>query len=111
MELLNDPVFASHPEFGTVLAHLAKGACRGCRKEKCKLFASCGVRPCAEEREVDFCLQCADFPCDRTGFDEHLCRRHVVINRRMMEVGVERYSVEKKKQVGVMFVSFLNSPT
>ncbi|SFM18007.1 Protein of unknown function [Desulfomicrobium norvegicum] len=94
VELLNAPVFASYPEFGTVLAHLAKGACRGCRKEKCKLFASCGVRPCAEEREVDFCFQCAVFPCDRTGFDEHLYRRHVAINRRMMEVGVERYYEE-----------------
>lgn len=97
-ELLNDPVFTCYPQFGTVLGHLAKGACRGCRKEKCALFTSCGVRPCAEERGVDFCFQCADFPCGRTGFDEHLYRRHVAINRRMEEIGVERYYEEVKDQ-------------
>ncbi|NCD43249.1 MAG: DUF3795 domain-containing protein [Bacteroidia bacterium] len=65
--------------------------CGGCRQEHCKLFASCGVRPCAEEHDVDFCFQCAEFPCDKTGFDEHLYRRHVEINRKLREAGVEAY--------------------
>lgn len=89
--LLNDPVYASYPEFTKFLDHLAKGGCGGCRREECRLFASCGVRPCARERNVDFCFQCAEFPCDRTGFDENLRRRHVAINERMREIGVERY--------------------
>jgi hypothetical protein len=92
--LLNDPVFAKYPAFQDVLEHLAKGSCGGCRQERCKLFASCGVRPCAERRQVDFCFQCVRFPCDQTGFDEHLYRRHVEINRRMKEIGVERYYEE-----------------
>lgn len=95
-ELLNDPIFAKYPEFKNVLDHLAKGSCGGCRQEQCKLFASCGVRACAEKQQVDFCFQCAAFPCDRTGFDEHLYRRHVEINRKMKEMGVERYYAEVK---------------
>lgn len=96
VDLLNDPIYEKYPEFKEVLDHLAKGGCGGCRKEKCKLFASCGVRPCAEEQKVDFCFQCADFPCDKTGFDEHLYRRHVEINRKMKEMGVEKYYEEVK---------------
>ena len=93
-DLLGDSIFESYPDFKKFLDHLAKGGCGGCRQEKCKLFASCGVRPCAEGRKVDFCFQCSDFPCDKTGFDEHLYRRHVEINRKMKEIGVERYYEE-----------------
>jgi hypothetical protein len=53
-ELLNNPVYSCYPEFRKFLDHLASGECGGCRKEKCKLFSSCGVRPCAEEQKVDF---------------------------------------------------------
>jgi len=95
-ELMNDPIYASYPEFEKFLEHLAKGSCGGCRNEACKLFASCGVRPCAEVKKVDFCFQCAEFPCDKTGFDAHLHRRHVAINRRMKEIGVEAFYDEVK---------------
>lgn len=93
-ELLDDPLYTSYPNFEAFLDHLATGVCGGCRKERCRLFSSCGVRPCTEERQMEFCFQCPEFPCDRTGFDEHLYRRHVAINRRMMEIGVERYYEE-----------------
>ena len=91
VDLLGDPVYGKYPEFKAFLDHLATRGCGGFRQEHCKLFASCGVRPCAEEHGVDFCFQCAEFPCDKTGFDEHLYRRHVEINRKMRETGVEAY--------------------
>jgi len=91
VELLGDPIYAKYPDFEAFLGHLAIVSCGGCRKEKCKLLATCGVRPCAEEKNVDFCFQCAEFPCDHTGFDEHLYRRHVAINRELQEIGVEKY--------------------
>ena len=44
---------------------------------------------CSEGKKVDFCFQCDEFPCENTGFDEHLYKRHVEINNRMKEIGVE----------------------
>jgi hypothetical protein len=46
-ELLNNPVYSCYLEFRKFLDQLANGECGGCRKEKCKLFSSCDVRPCA----------------------------------------------------------------
>lgn len=94
--LLGDPIYASYPAFKIFLDHLASGHCGGCRNERCKLFVTCGVRPCAEERGMDYCFQCPDFPCDRTGFDVHLYRRHVEIKMKMRKSGVENYYEEIK---------------
>ncbi|MEB3374051.1 DUF3795 domain-containing protein [Bacteroides sp. CR5/BHMF/2] len=66
----------------------------GCRKEKCKLFKNCNVRVCSEEKQVDYCFQCSCFPCENTGFDEHLYKRFVAINKRMQEIGIEKYYEE-----------------
>lgn len=96
--LLKEPLFAQYPVFKTFLHFLAQGSCGGCRKEKCKIFKGCGVRACSEEKRVDFCFQCAEFPCRKTGFDEHLYKRHVQINRRMKEAGVNQYALETKDQ-------------
>jgi hypothetical protein len=43
---------------------------------------------------VDFCFQCPEFPCDNTGFDEHLFKRSVQINLRIQEIGIEKYYEE-----------------
>jgi len=96
VELVGDPVFLKYTDFRDFLGYLAEGKCRGCRKEKCKLFKGCGVRPCSEGKSVDFCFQCEDFPCDHTGFDEHLYKRYAGINERMKEIGVEAYYEEVK---------------
>lgn len=96
VELLDEPVFRKYPEFKEFLAHLSTGSCNGCRAEKCKLYKSCNVRACSEAKKVDFCFQCEAFPCSQTGFDEHLYNRHVRINERMKEIGVEPYYEEVK---------------
>jgi hypothetical protein len=44
-----------------------KSVCNGCRDEggKCAhLPMSCRVYPCAEEKGLMVCSECADFPCD-----------------------------------------------
>jgi hypothetical protein len=44
-----------------------KAGCKGCRDEggKCAhLPMACRVYPCAEEKGVSWCSECADFPCD-----------------------------------------------
>ena len=61
------------------------------RNEQCKLFENCGVRPCHQDMEVDFCYQCDEFPCDRTNFDEALYKGWVAINEIIRKKGIETY--------------------
>jgi hypothetical protein len=95
-ELLEEPVFLKYPDFKELLSYFAGIECKGCRKEKCKLFKNCNVRECHKQKNVDYCFQCADFPCTTTGFDEHLYKRHVDINNRMKSIGVQEYYNEIK---------------
>lgn len=96
VKLLDEPDFSKYPNFKEFLTLLSAGSCNGCRKEQCKLFKSCNVRGCSEVKNVDFCFQCEEFPCNRTGFDEHLYKRYININNRMKEIGVQLYYEEIK---------------
>jgi hypothetical protein len=95
--LLEEPVFNIYPYFKLQLEYFSQVSCAGCRKEHCKMFKSCRVRKCIEEKGVDFCFQCDKFPCRNTGFDESLETRWKKNNVRMKEVGVETYYEETKK--------------
>lgn len=90
-DLLKEPVFKKYPDFRDMLSYFASVECKGCRKEKCRIFKECKVRDCHEQKKVDYCYQCPDFPCNNTGFDEHLYKRSVDINKRMREIGPEKY--------------------
>jgi hypothetical protein len=94
--LLEEPVFKKYSEFKEMLTYIISVQCKGCRLEKCKLFKTCNVRDCHEQKNVDFCFQCPEFPCNNTGFDPHLHKRSVDINVRMKEIGVEKYYEEIK---------------
>jgi hypothetical protein len=98
VHLLNEPVFEIYPDFKSFLSYLSAVDCRGCRKENCKLFGACKVRSCHEKQKVDFCFECAHFPCQDTGFDENLYKRSVAINQRMKEIGVGAYYEEIKNK-------------
>ena len=95
-ELLHDPVFSKYSDFKIFLDHLASENCKGCRKENCKLFKDCGARSCHQEKSVDFCFQCKDFPCENTHFDENLKARWTILNREIREKGLEIYYTETK---------------
>ena len=96
VELLEEPVFAKYPDFKAFLDHLSTASCQGCRKEKCKLFKTCRVRSCSKKQQVEFCFQCKHFPCNDTGFDEHLYQRFITLNKRIQEIGMEKYYEEIK---------------
>ena len=96
VSLLNEPVFAKYPDFKAFLNYLSEPECKGCRKEKCVLFRNCKVRECSEKRNVDFCFQCSEFPCNDTGLDENLYKRSVSINKKMKVIGVEEHYIEVK---------------
>jgi hypothetical protein len=91
------PAFEDYPPFKTLLAYLSQGHCDGCRQGTC-LYPDCGVTTCYQEKGVDFCFQCNEFPCDRSNFDPHLERRWRQMNERMREIGVEAYYEETKDQ-------------
>lgn len=41
--------------------------CDGCRGKESDLFnlcKGCKIRPCAEEKGIEFCSYCKDFPCE-----------------------------------------------
>ncbi len=101
-ELLEEPCFANYPDFDEMLDHFSSGECEGCRKAVCKLFKSCNVRECYKLKGVSFCFECAEFPCNKTGFDEHLKQRWIKINNRMKRIGAEAYY--KETQEGSRYV-------
>jgi hypothetical protein len=96
--LLEEPVFNQFPQFKQQLDYFREIECSGCRKEKCKLFKKCRVRSCSEEKKVDYCFQCNDFPCRDTGFDESLETRWKKNNRLMKETGVEAFYMQTRDQ-------------
>ncbi|WP_022667173.1 DUF3795 domain-containing protein [Desulfospira joergensenii] len=89
--LVGDPVFKKYPQFKEMLDYFSSANCTGCRSEQCKLFKDCGVRPCHQEKGVDFCFQCDAFPCDQTHFDEHLHERWVRLNEIIRKSGIEAF--------------------
>lgn len=89
------PVFKNYPSFKELLSYLAEENCVGCREGSC-LYPDCGVRDCYKNKEVDFCFQCDEFPCDNSNFDTHLKQRWIQINKRMKEVGIESFYQESK---------------
>ena len=85
-----DPVFEDYPAFARMLDYLAQGLCTGCRGSGC-LFKECRLPECAREHEVDFCFQCAEFPCDRHGMPENLAKVWQRNNERMKTEGVRNF--------------------
>ena len=92
---LVDPVFENYPSFKKLLDHFTTGDCEGCRRGMCK-YKGCGVITCYQDKGVDFCFQCAEFPCNKSNLDPDLKRRWILMNERMKEIGVEAYYEETK---------------
>lgn len=90
--ILDNPIFAKYPVFKEVLDYFASENCRGCRNEQCKLFKNCGIRPCHQKKQLDFCYQCDEFPCDKTNFDPGLYKGWVRINEIIRAKGIEEYA-------------------
>ncbi|MFX1504263.1 MAG: DUF3795 domain-containing protein [Promethearchaeota archaeon] len=89
------PIFKKYPSFKALLNYLSEENCIRCRKGFC-LYPNCGVKDCYKEKNVDFCFQCNEFPCEKTNFDSHLKNRWYQINKRMKEIGPENYYRETK---------------
>ena len=89
--LLDNPIFKKYIDFKEMLDYFASENCKGCRNEQCKLFKDCGVRPCHQEKQIDFCYQCDEFPCNKTNFDAGLYKGLVMINEKIKKIGIENF--------------------
>lgn len=87
------PALAAYGSFTDILDMFAGAGCTGCRNGG-SVLPFCAARTCFREQGVDFCFQCAEYPCDRNEYPENLVRRWRACNDRMREVGVEQYYEE-----------------
>ncbi len=79
----------------------------GCRGGKCG-NPDCAIRKCAEERKIDVCVNCPDYPCER--FD-WLAKRYPTLfsdGKRMKEIGIEKWIEEQedRRKTGACYADF-----
>jgi len=75
--------------------------CKGCRSGGgWSWWPDCPVRDCTAQRGLDFCYQCADFPCKKLKQEPLLPYKTAIIetNNRIKKIGIERH-VEQLKEL------------
>lgn len=96
MKLDKKPVFNHYHQFEEILSSFSQASCSGCRGDNVLCPIDCTAKTCHKEKGVDFCFQCADYPCEKQ-FSGRLRERWKGINDRMKEVGVIQYYNEQKR--------------
>lgn len=89
------PVLTKYDNFKEVLEYFANVNCKGCREGKCN-NSDCIVPACIKEKNINFCFECAEFPCEKTGFDDKLKDKWIRKNLKIKEIGFEKYFEEEK---------------
>jgi hypothetical protein len=77
----------------------AKCSCRG---GKCGP-PFCGIRKCAQERKIDVCPSCREYPCDRI---KGLAEAYVNLladGKRLKEIGLDRWIAEQEARKATGF--------
>jgi hypothetical protein len=98
------PSVSDFTEFWRFLKGLhAEGGCHGCRVGGG--FPGCQIRICAQERGVELCARCTDFPCAHI---ETMAARYPILiadNRRLQAVGLEQWLAEQEERArrGVVY--------
>lgn len=90
------PHFINYQHFKEVLDAFADGPCGGCRSNRNRCFIQCRAKSCLTEKGVDFCFQCADYPCG-SQFTGPMRKRWLERNNRMKEIGVLEFYQEQLK--------------
>ncbi|MDY7042301.1 MAG: DUF3795 domain-containing protein [Chloroflexota bacterium] len=91
-------------EFWRFLEDLqAGGGCPGCRAGGGP--PDCQIRNCAQQRKLELCAQCSDFPCRRLEALGTVYPTLLADNRRLQAVGLERWLSEQEERVrrGVVY--------
>lgn len=90
-------VEAWHKVFGHENYTAENVFCVGCRKEGHHADSSCEVRPCALEKQVDSCAECAEFPCRK--ISTLVCDSNslgMFCHRRIMNVTREEFELASR---------------
>lgn len=83
-----------------VLSYWSKLNCPGCRNDvsnQCTL-ENCFVRDCIKEKQLDFCADCENFPCDKAHESKAFMNTWLNASTRIREVGAEQFFSEEKEQ-------------
>ena len=95
----------SFSSFQARLEKYTRRSCPTCRQtpengQGC--IEDCPVRVCYQEKGVDFCAECGEFPCEKA--KDFFMKRHPVIaadwengSLRIRKIGAEAYFEEKRK--------------
>ena len=85
-------------EFWAALGKLSQSdqTCKGCRGG-CG-DPECGIRKCAQERKVDVCSSCPEFPCQHIA---SLAKRYpnlILDGQRQKEIGLDKWIQEQEER-------------
>jgi len=94
-----------HAKMGVTKGEIA---CKGCRRQDGKHYhlppEGCATLNCVKAKEVEFCCDCADFPCaflaptaDRASQYPHNMKLYNLC--RIQKVGLERWITEEAGQI------------
>jgi len=75
--------------------------CRGCKSGVESVYCKkCDLKSCAEDKRVEFCCDCDDYPCSKlTDFVDDQHAHHSVVLRnlsRIKKIGVRNWLTEQK---------------
>lgn len=75
--------------------------CHGCKTETNAVYCkTCDIKQCAENKQIDFCFQCAEYPCTRlVEFRNDEFPHHSVIFRNLeiiQKKGAKKWLEEQK---------------
>ncbi|MGE5422884.1 MAG: DUF3795 domain-containing protein [Ignavibacteriales bacterium] len=90
------PVFNGYSEFEAILTLFSKGNCGGCRSVNINCPIDCPIKDCYRGKQVDFCFQCSEYPCE-AGLRSFIGERWKLRNDRMKEIGVVSFFEEGLK--------------
>ena len=81
--------------FQEELAKYSEGKCSGCRNREhhgCSI-KECFIFDCTKERHIDYCGECAEFPCDKTQkiFEEEVYQQWLKGNQEIKSFGIEGF--------------------
>lgn len=86
----HDSRFSAYGDFSALLDFFSQGDCPGCRNgASCN--GGCAAQTCCREKQVDFCFQCDEYPCERNSFNPGLAQKWRMKNDSMKENGIETF--------------------
>ena len=77
--------------------------CHGCKTDITAIFcANCGMRMCAREKNLEFCSECSDYPCQKIkSFRNDDAPHHSAIIKnleRIRAIGKQKWLVEQRER-------------